>query len=170
MILQSGNDMISIGSDSMAHLIQSFEDLVKLLEQEPDLRPRLLRVLLTEDFLRLPEKVDRLEEGLTKLIHQVFLLAESHRELAESHRELTERHGQLAESVKELVESHNVLQMKMGTLADGQKLMMDLLQQTLNVVHSNSKSVESLVRSVETMGISQNEMRQELKELSEKLN
>ncbi len=145
----------------MAHLIESFEDLVELLEQQPDLRPRLLRVLLTEEFLRLPEKVDRLEEALTKLSHEVFLLAESHRELAESHRELAE--------------SHKILVMRVDGLAEGQKHMMDLLRETLELTHSNSKSIQSLVhhvdsldRKFDSLADSQKEMRQDIKNLSEK--
>ena len=62
----------------MGHLIQSFEDLVDLLEQQPDLRPRLLRVLLTDDFLRL-------------LAHSVQSLADSQKEMRQEVKELSEK-------------------------------------------------------------------------------
>ena len=59
----------------MAFTIEDFEDLIKLLRERPEWRQRLLEVLLTEEFLKLPvqfqafreevlERFDRMESQL----------------------------------------------------------------------------------------------------------
>ena len=45
--------------------IQTMEDLIKILEQHPEWREQLLQVLLTDKFMQLPARVDRLEEAVT---------------------------------------------------------------------------------------------------------
>lgn len=122
----------------MAHSIETFEDLVELLEKQPDLRPRLLRVLLTDEFLRLPEKVDRLEEALTKLTHEVFLLTQSHREL-ENRVGLMENRLELMENRLEIVEQ-------------GQKLLIDLTRESMKVLASHTDILNSLATKVEDLG------------------
>ncbi len=60
---------------------QSLEELIKTLEQHPEWRERLLQVLLTEEFLRLPARMDRLEAVVAQLAEQVQALAEGQRQL-----------------------------------------------------------------------------------------
>ena len=58
--------------------------LVSEIRADPRVREFVLRELLTEDFLRLPELFHRLVERIDRLADQVNLLAEENREFRES--------------------------------------------------------------------------------------
>jgi len=51
----------------MAFTIEDFRDLVRILEQKPEWRAELRRLLLTEELLALPERVER---GFLELAEQ----------------------------------------------------------------------------------------------------
>ncbi|MBI1923922.1 hypothetical protein HYR99_06690 [Candidatus Poribacteria bacterium] len=75
---------------------QSLEELIKTLEQHPEWRERLLQVLLTEEFLRLPARMDRLEAVVAQLAEQVRALAESHQQLQLQVQALTQQVREIA--------------------------------------------------------------------------
>ena len=108
----------------MSITIRTVEDLVRVLEEHPEWRERLLAVLLGQEFLQVPMRLDRIEAVLERLVQSHELLWESHRQLQESHRQLQQSHQQLWEShqqalarldrleaiVQQLLDSHQQLQ------------------------------------------------------------
>jgi hypothetical protein len=78
------------------------EDLIQLLEQHPEWREQLLQVLLTDKFLQLPARVDRIEEALIQLTEQVQELAKQMQLLTERVDKLTERIDKLTARVEEM--------------------------------------------------------------------
>ena len=87
--------------------------LVSEIRADPRVRELVLRELLTEDFLRLPEAFQRLVERLDELTKQVNLLAEENREFRESTNRrldsLEQGQQQLADSVQRLAEGQQQL-------------------------------------------------------------
>ena len=74
--------------------------IIQELEDRPQARTLLLQTLLTEEFLLLPSKMDRLEERSGNVEEQIASLIAEVRSLAEQVRALTERVDSLANTVR----------------------------------------------------------------------
>ncbi len=81
----------------MAFTVHDFRDLVHLLEQRPEWREELRRLVLTEDLLGLPQIVRELAEAQWRTEETVRGLAERVDQLAQRMDQLTQRMDQLAE-------------------------------------------------------------------------
>jgi uncharacterized protein YoxC len=90
----------------MSITIRTVEDLIRVLEEHPEWRERLLAVLLGQEFLQVPARLERIEAVLERLVESHEQLWQSHRQLLESHQQLWESHRQLQESHQQLWESH----------------------------------------------------------------
>ncbi len=88
----------------MPFTVHEFRDLVQILEQRPEWREELRRLVLTEDLLGLPQIVRELAEAQGRTEETV-------RGLAEAVRELSRHIDQLGRRVDVLVET----QIKMGS-------------------------------------------------------
>jgi hypothetical protein len=86
----------------MAFAVEDFHDLVRLLEQHPEWRAQLRRLLLPDELLTLPE-----------LIRSLALRVE---ELAEAQRRTDERLGELAEAQRRTADAVHTLVERMGDL------------------------------------------------------
>lgn len=51
----------------MAFTVTEFRDLVRILRMEPEWREELRRLVLTDELMTLPEKLERLDAKLTAL-------------------------------------------------------------------------------------------------------
>ena len=87
----------------MAFTVRDFHSLVRILEQRPEWRAELRRLVLSEDLLALPEVVRRLSEKVE--------------ELAEAQRRTEERLTSLAGKVEELAEAQGRTEDELGRLA-----------------------------------------------------
>jgi len=109
----------------MAFSVEDFHDLVTILEQRPEWRAELRRLVLTEDILSLPqlmrelaERVDQLAEAQRVLTERVDRLAERFDQLADALRMLTERVDRLAEGQRVLTERLDRLTERVDALAE----------------------------------------------------
>jgi uncharacterized protein YoxC len=93
----------------MSITIRTVEDLIRVLEEHPEWRERLLAVLLGQEFLQVPARLERIEAVLERLVESHEQLWQSHRQLLESHEQLWQSHRQLLESHRQLLESHRQL-------------------------------------------------------------
>lgn len=80
----------------MAFTVDDFQDLVSLLEQRPEWRAQLRRLVLTEELLALPATTAGLAEGLRQLQAEVRALAEAQRQTQAELRELAAEVRRLA--------------------------------------------------------------------------
>lgn len=85
----------------MSFTIEEFRDLVRLLEERPEWRAELRRLVLTDELLSLPEQVAELR------LH-------SERQF----QELREAHQRLAEQVKDLAEAQKRTEARLETLIE----------------------------------------------------
>ena len=101
--------------------------LVSEIRADPRIRELVLRELLTEDFLRLPEEHRRLVERLDQFTDQVIRLAEEIREsrdstnrrldaLEQSQQQLTQDVQRLTQSVQRLDQGQQRLEGQVGNL------------------------------------------------------
>ena len=63
--------------------VNSFEDILNALEQNPDLRDRLRRHILTEELLQVPVRLERLEDSISKVQSDVQSLQHGQERLEE---------------------------------------------------------------------------------------
>jgi hypothetical protein len=81
--------------DIMAFTVQDFHDLIGILEQHPEWRAELRRLMLTEELLSLPQIVHDLAEAQRRTEQRVA-------ELAEAQRRTEQRIGRLQDDVGDL--------------------------------------------------------------------
>jgi|FLYL01.1.fsa_nt_gi hypothetical protein len=116
----------------MAFKVKDYQDLIRLLQEHPEWRAELRRLLLTDELLELPylirelvdaqrhteDRVSRVEEELVKLAEAQRRTEERASRLEEEMIKLAEAYRQLAEVVRELVESHKRLVERVDRLTD----------------------------------------------------
>ncbi|GBD27499.1 hypothetical protein HRbin30_02848 [bacterium HR30] len=105
-----------------------FHELVRALEEHPEWRQELRRLLLTEELLQLPEVVRELAAALGALSQEVQRLAEAQRrteqrveELAEAQRRTEQRVEELAEAQRRTDERLEALATEVARLAEAQR-------------------------------------------------
>lgn len=93
----------------MPFTVDDFHDLVRLLEQRPEWRAELRRLVLTDELLQLPEIVrelaeaqQRTEQRLEALVQRVDALAEAQQRTEERLSDVGDRLGRLVGDVLEL--------------------------------------------------------------------
>ncbi len=70
----------------MAFTVEDFRDLARILEERPEWRAELRRLVLTDELLALPEQTERRFQELTE---QIATLAKTQGQFAEEHAALT---------------------------------------------------------------------------------
>lgn len=100
----------------MSSSVLDFHALVQALEEHPEWRAELRRLILSEELFSLPPAVKRLEEEMARLVATVERLAENQaqmevaiRELGEAQRRLVEAQARTEKRVEELAEAHQRL-------------------------------------------------------------
>ena len=97
----------------MAFSVEDFHDLVRLLEQRPEWRMELRRLVLTDELLELPAVVRALVEAQQRTEEQV-------RALVEAQRRTEQRVGQLEERVGRIEEVQQRTEERLARLEEGQ--------------------------------------------------
>jgi chaperonin cofactor prefoldin len=100
--------------------VSDFHDLIRLLEAHPEWRAELRRLVLSEELLRLPERVneraDRLEAALAALAEAQVRTEEQLRQLAEAQARTEAHLGTLAARVDALAEAQARTQAQLESL------------------------------------------------------
>jgi hypothetical protein len=112
----------------MPFTVQDFHDLIRLIEQHPEWRAELRRLVLTEELLSLPGLVRELIEAQRLTEVRLAELAEAQRrtderlaELAEAQRRTDERLGRVEEQVSALIEAQRLTEVRLAELAEAQR-------------------------------------------------
>ena len=98
--------------------IKDFHDIVRLLEQHPEWRAELRRLVLTEELLALPEQV-------AQLIRQVAMLTEAQSRTDTRLEGLTEAQMRTEARLEALIEAQIRTEARLGTLTEDVKRMGD---------------------------------------------
>ncbi|HXH11859.1 MAG TPA: hypothetical protein VNP04_19105 [Alphaproteobacteria bacterium] len=112
----------------MAFTVEEFRDLVRLLEERPEWRAELRRLVLTDELLALPELVRALVEAQRRTEVQVAALTEAQRRtevqvagLAEAQRRSEERLDRLDERMAALAEAQRRTEVQVAALTEAQR-------------------------------------------------
>jgi chromosome segregation ATPase len=82
--------------------MSDFHELISLLEQHPEWRAELRRLILTEELLTVPETVSQLVEAQKRTDEQIRQLTEAQRQTTEQIRQLTARVDDLTVRLEQL--------------------------------------------------------------------
>ena len=148
-----------------AFTVREFHDFIEILEERPEWREELRRLVLTDELLKLPEMVKELveaqrrtEEKLENLTDRVNALAEAQRRteeridtLAEKLESLTARVDALAEAqrkteerLESLAARVNALAERVDALAEAQRRTEEELRKLISRVDILTKDVSEL--------------------------
>jgi tetratricopeptide (TPR) repeat protein len=112
----------------MPFTVEDFQDLLRLLEQQPQWKSALRTVLLDQEFLQLPGLVRELAEAQRQTEQRVAQLAEAQRQtehrvaqLAEAQRHTEERLGRLEQVVAHLAQAQQQTEHRVAQLAEAQR-------------------------------------------------
>jgi hypothetical protein len=107
--------LIALRSEgSMAFTVEEFRDLVRILEEHPEWRAELRRLVLTDEILTLPALIRELIEAQRRTEEQVAALVEAQRHTEE--RVIT-----LEERVATLIEAQQHTDAQVAALVDAQQ-------------------------------------------------
>ena len=123
----------------MTQPINTFQDILNALEQEPELRKQLRRHILTEDLLNLPAVVGLLDEGEEPVTSQLRSLHASVQDLQGSVQDLQG-------SVQDLQGSVQDLQGSVGPLEEGE----EPLTSQLRSLNARLEPAENRMRRVDS--------------------
>jgi uncharacterized protein YoxC len=151
----------------MSITIRTVEDLIRVLEEHPEWRERLLAVLLGQEFLQVPARLDRIEAVLERLVESHEQLWQSHRQLLESHEQLWQSHRQLLESHRQLLESHQQLWESHRQLQESHQQLWESHQQALARLDRLEKIVQQLLESHQQLWQSHQQLWESHRQLQE---
>ena len=86
----------------MVFTVADFDDFARLLGEHPEWRERLRPLILGEELLVIPSRMDRVEAALLTLTERVDRLTERLDRLTERVEQLTERVDQLSQDVRSI--------------------------------------------------------------------
>ncbi|MGC8783910.1 MAG: coiled-coil domain-containing protein [Armatimonadota bacterium] len=129
----------------MAFRTTDFHDLISLLEQHPEWRAELRRLLLSDEILTLPELVRELVESQKHTDETVRQLIESQKRTDEQIQQLTARVDDLTVRMEQLTARVDDLTVRMEQLTQEVREIAIRVEQL-------TASVESLVQSVQRIG------------------
>ena len=122
----------------MAFTVDEFHDLVRLLDQHPDWRRKMQRLVLSDEVLRLPgqvtalaaaqERTDARLEALTDAVHE---LVSAQARTEERMTELAARQDQLEERVSELAAAQAVTERRLNELTEVVRRLVETVERLI---------------------------------------
>ena len=110
-----------------AFTVREFHDFIEILEERPEWREELRRLVLTDELLKLPEMVKELVEAQRRTEEKLENLTDRVNALAEAQRRTEERIDTLAEKLESLTA-------RMDALAEAQRKTEERLE-SLSLIH-----------------------------------
>ncbi len=102
----------------MTFTVQDYADLVRLLNEHPEWRADLRRLLLSDDLLALPDLMRELVEAVRQLVEAQRRTDETVRQLTEAQRRIEAQFDAMREQVSHLAEIVQALTDSVGGLKD----------------------------------------------------
>jgi hypothetical protein len=149
----------------MAFTVEEFRDLLRILEERPEWRAELRRLVLTDELLTLPELVrglveaqQRTEERLTALVEaqqrieeRLATVEERLAALAEAQQRIEERLATVEERLAALAEAQQRTEERLAALAEAQQRTEERLAVLTDALQTLTSRVGGLDRSVQVL-------------------
>jgi vacuolar-type H+-ATPase subunit I/STV1 len=105
----------------MAFTVEEFRDLLRILEERPEWRAELRRLVLTDELLTLPELVRGLVEAQQRTEERLTALVEAQQRIEERLATVEERLAALAEAQQRIEERLATVEERLAALAEAQQ-------------------------------------------------
>ncbi len=163
----------------MSTQVLDFHALVQALEQHPEWRAELRRLVLSEELLALPSSFKRLEEDLARLASTVQELVTNQvhmqaalEELAQAQKRTEQRVEELAQAqkrteqrVEELAQAQKRTEQRVEELAQAQKRTEQRVEELAQAQKRTEESLQQLAKRVETLAVQLGEVRGQVLEM-----
>ena len=131
--------------------VREFHDLIKILEEHPEWREELRRLILTDELLKLPEIVREQAENLRTLTARVDALAEDLRTLTARVDALTARVDALAEDLRTLTARVDTLTARVDALAEDLRTLTARVDALTEDLRTLTARVDTLTEDLRTL-------------------
>ncbi|MDW8029327.1 MAG: hypothetical protein RMK94_13145 [Armatimonadota bacterium] len=145
------------------------EQILELLRTDPGFREEVRRLILTEDLLALPSKVDQLVEAVRELAEIQRQQAEQIRALADAQKRTEERLEALAEAqkrteerVEALAEAQKRTEERVEALVEAQKRTEEQIGALAETQQRHAEQIQTLIHQVSTLIAAQARMEEAL--------
>jgi chromosome segregation ATPase len=128
----------------MPFSVEEFRDLIRLLEERPEWRADLRRLILSDELLTLPELVRELTQAQQRTEVRVGRLEEALIALTEAQQRTEVRVGRLEEALIALTEAQQRTEVRVGRLEEALIALTEAQQRTEVRVGRLEESLESL--------------------------
>jgi uncharacterized protein YoxC len=146
----------------MAFRIEDFHDLIHLLEEHPQWRAELRRLLLTDEVLDLPQIVRDLAEAQRETERRIQSLTDRIEALANRVQDLTDRLDALARQVQDLTDRLDALTRQVQDLTDR-------LNALARQVQGLTDRLDALTRQVQDLTDRLNALARQVQDLTDRL-
>ena len=133
--------------------VREFHDFIKILEEHPEWREEMRRLILTDELLKLPELVRELVEAQRRTERRVDALAEAQRRTEERLENLAARVDALAEAQRKTEERLENLAARVDALAARVDALAEAQRRTEEELRSLAAQVDLLAESQRKMQI-----------------
>ena len=120
----------------MPFTVEEFRDLLRILEERPEWRAELRRIVLTDALLTLPELVRSLAEAQARTEIRLGRLEEVVASLADAQARTEIRLGRLEEVVASLADAQRRTEIQVASLAEAQRRTAEQLADLTTVVRT----------------------------------
>ncbi len=131
----------------MAFTVRDYQDMVTLLNQHPEWQEQLRRLLIQDDFLRLPKIVQELAQQMQVLGQHVDDLSHRLDALAKHVDDLSHRLDTLAKHVDDLSQRLDTLTQRVDALAEAQKRTEQKVEELAEAQKRTEQKVEELAEA-----------------------
>ena len=157
----------------MASPEKTFWDLIAALEAHPEWKARLRQMLLSEELLRLPEQVAKLErstqESFKRTWDALSLLTEDLRQLTQRVDQLTQRVDQLTQRVDQLAEDLRQLTQRVDQLTQRVDQLAEDLRQLTQRVDQLTQRVDQLAEDLRQLTQRVDQLTQRVDQLTQRV-
>jgi len=144
----------------MAFTVEDFEDMLRILEQNPEWQERMRRAILSRELLELPARLEYLSSLVQQLVEadarrgeQIAELAQSIRELRETvhrHTETLQRHDERITALEQVVQE-----------------LKELTQRNTEILQRHDNQIAELAQVVRELAEAQRRTEAQVAELAE---
>jgi chaperonin cofactor prefoldin len=137
----------------MAFAVEEFHDLVRLLEQHPEWRAELRRLVLSEELLSLPDLVRELAQAQRRTEERLEAVAARVEQLAEAQRRTEERLEAVAARVEQLAEAQRRTEERLEAVAARVEQLAVQVDRLAEAQRRTEERLEAVAARVEQLAV-----------------
>ncbi len=149
--------------------ITSFDDLIAVLDRNPQYRSRLRQSILDDEFQRLPEQMAALTERTQTLVETTASLAEHMDKLTVRMNQLTARTDQLTERMDQLTKRMDQLAERMDQLTERMDQLTKRMDQLTERMDQLTERMDQLTKRMDQLAARMDQLAERMDQLAERM-